>query len=211
MAILLREHLADAMRRPVLQERLIVIPLLDAEQVSFGSIDLRLGTEFLEVQRRREAALNPLDETASQLAAVNHESVFVPLGEHVVLHPGQFILGATLEFLRLPADIAGQVVGRSSWGRVGLVVATAVAVQPGFTGSLTLELVNTGSVPIFLYPGLRVAQLQLWAAAGPTELEYGAAGGKYRAPLGPQSNRLAWEHDELAKLKRIGKRMSGEG
>jgi dCTP deaminase len=133
----------------------------------------------------------------------------VPLGEHLVLHPGQFLLGSTLEFIRLPRRLGAQVLSRSSWGRLGLLVATAVIVQPGFAGSLTLELVNTGSVPIRLRPGLRVAQLQVWAADSETAAPYSTGSEKYRAPLGPESNKLAWEADELTRLQAIGRRLLG--
>lgn len=146
---------------------------------------------------------------ASAADAVLHAEdrrFFVPLGDPFVLHPGQFVLGATLEFLVMPNDLIGQVLSRSSWGRLGLLVATAVAVQPGFRGVLTLELVNAGAVPITLRPGLRVAQLQLWRSDEPVSDGY-VSGGKYDAPLGPQSNRLAWEDGERAILSKISDSM----
>jgi dCTP deaminase len=210
MSILLRDNLREAMQRPEVAERLVIMPLLDSEQVGSGSIDLRLGTEFLESQRRMESGVDPLAPDSGKLAT-SQEAVYVPLGGHFVLHPGQFVLGATFEFVRLPTDLAGQVVSRSSWGRLGLIVATAVAVQPGFAGCLTLELVNAGSMPIFLYPGLRVAQLQLWSAPAGASASYASGLEKYRAPLGPESNRLAWESGELDRLRRIGDAMSGSG
>lgn len=207
MAILLREQLLDAMRAENIRERLVVTPLLDEAQVGAGSIDLRLGTEFIETERRIEALIDPYDE--SQSTPLREDVHFVPLGEHLVLHPGQFLLGATLEFLRLPEHLAAQVLSRSSWGRLGLLVATAVAVQPGFAGALTLELVNTGSVPIKLRPGLRVAQLQVWSASSRTLRGYSTGEEKYRAPLGPESNKLAWESGELERLRSIGRKLLG--
>lgn len=192
-----------------IESRLIITPLLDEAQVGSGSIDLRLGTEFIEAERRREAVIDPYD-TASVPAEPDEKVHFVPLGQHLVLHPGQFVLGATLEFLRLPAHLGAQVLSRSSWGRLGLLVATAVAVQPGFAGCLTLELVNTGSVPIRLRPGLRVAQLQVWSADVPTGSPYATGDEKYRAPLGPESNKLAWEAKELERLQFIGQRLLGQ-
>lgn len=209
MTLLLGKQLHEAMNATTFRERLIVTPLLDPAQVGAGSIDLRLGTEFIETERRSEAVIDPYDTADG--AQVGPDRVdFVPLGMHLVLHPGQFLLGSTLEFVRLPANLGAQVLARSSWGRLGLLVATAVAVQPGFAGCLTLELVNTGSVPIRLRPGLRVAQLQVWAADGPTPITYATGGEKYRAPLGPESNKLAWELDELTRLQRIGRQLLGE-
>lgn len=212
MTALLREELVAAMSRQAINDRLVVTPLLDeVQQVGPGTIDLRLGTEFIEILRRSEAVIDPLAQ--SQMRAVGEggeEAAFVPLGEHFVLHPGQFVLGSTLEFIRLPSDISGQVLSRSSWGRLGLIVATAVVVQPGFAGMLTLELVNAGSVPMRLYPGLRIAQLQLWKAERATTSPYDAGmSSKYQAPLGPESNRLAWETAERDKIRSIGEKLAG--
>jgi dCTP deaminase len=173
-----------------------------------GSVDLRLGTEFIETERRTEAVIDPYED-APNVSTNSDARAFVPLGQHLVLHPGQFILGATLEFIRLPAHLGAQVLSRSSWGRLGLLVATAVAVQPGFAGCLTLELVNAGSVPIRLRPGLRVAQLQIWSAEAPTQTPYTSGIEKYRAPLGPESNRLAWESDELDRIRAVGRKLLG--
>lgn len=187
--------------------RLIITPLLDRdEQIGPGSVDLRLGTEFLETPRKDNASVDPFARDSQSKLVVPETRTFVPLGDEFILHPGQFALGATLEFLVLPPNISGQVLSRSSWGRLGLLVATAVAVQPGFHGALTLELVNAGSVPIVLRPGLRVAQLQMWAADSDAQNPYGA-NGKYRAPLGPESNRLAWEEGERIRLTEITNRM----
>jgi dCTP deaminase len=206
MTFLLREGLNAALQRP-LSTRLIVSPLLDSEQVGPSSIDLRLGTQFIQVRRYAERAIDPFDENSM---GGREEEVSIPFGGRFVLHPGHFVLGATLEFLRLPNDLAGQVLGRSSWGRLGLVVATAVVVQAGFAGCLTLELVNIGSVPLLLRPGLRVAQLCVWQAEAPTTAGYGSGAGKYMAPLGPQSSRLGVERNELERLNRIAKRLAGE-
>ena len=208
MSVLLREDILGLLNRDSVAERLIVTPMLDDEQVGPGSIDLRLGTEFIEALRRAGAVVDPLDDPDPP-SEDREESVFIPLGEHFVLHPGQFVLGGTLEYVRLPADVMGQVLSRSSWGRLGLLVATAVIVHPGFSGTLTLELVNTGSVPIRLYPGLRVAQLQLWSSADKTELPYGRDEAKYLTPLGPEGNRLAWESDELERIRAVGAELAG--
>lgn len=180
--------------------RLLITPLLDPEkQIGPGSIDLRLGTEFLETPRQNNASIDPFLTEDPRIRPGNDIRTYVPLGDRYVLHPGQFALGATLEFVVLPDDITGQVLSRSSWGRLGLLVATAVAVQPGFRGSLTLELVNAGTVPIVLRPGLRIAQLQLWSSKNMAVNPYSKSGNKYQAPLGPESNRLAWEDDEIGR------------
>lgn len=207
MSVLLREELLEAMQRP-LAERLVVSPMLDAEQVGPSSIDLRLGTQFIAVRRHAERAIDPFD--ANSMVG-REEFINIPFGETFVLHPGHFVLGATLEYLCIPNDMAGQVLGRSSWGRLGLMVATAVVVQAGFRGCLTLELVNEGSVPLLLRPGLRVAQLCLWKSSHPVVTGYDSSAGKYQAPLGPQSSKLGVEGPELERLKRLSRRLAGEG
>jgi deoxycytidine triphosphate deaminase len=137
-----------------------------------------------------------------------HERLKVPLGQSLWLHPGHFLLGHTLEFVRLPSHLAGLLIGRSSWARLGVVVEMAGLVQPDYAGRLTYELVNMGNSPVRLYPGLRVAQLAVYELPGPTSHEaldleerYPS---KYLAPVGPETSRLAWEDDELTKILRVG-------
>jgi deoxycytidine triphosphate deaminase len=89
------------------------------------------------------------------------DDTFVPLGQHFVLHPGQFVLGETLEWVHLPRNLVAFVVGKSTWGRDGLIIATAIGVHPNFSGILSLEISNVGEIPIYLYPGLSIAQLFL--------------------------------------------------
>ena len=89
------------------------------------------------------------------------KTVFRPFESEFFLPPRQFVLASTLEWVRLPADLAGTVTGKSSWGRRGLIIATAISVHPHFTGCLTLELANVGEVTIALQPGIRICQLSL--------------------------------------------------
>ncbi len=143
-------------------ERLIVTPLLEPEsQIKEGSeaIDLRLGSWFL-IQERSEVSKFDAADPNFEAAKVTVDRTFrIPYGSSTLLHPGQFILGSTLEFLALPGDMRGYVIGRSGWGRLGLVIATATGVNPYYKGCLTLELANVGEVPITLWPGVAVAQL----------------------------------------------------
>ena len=209
MTALLSNGIRRIMDRSEVVERIIVSPLLDPEQISPGTIDLRLGTEFFETSRGDLVVVDPFNVSDDAALGSKPTRRYVPLGGTYVLHPGQFILGSTLEFVSLPSDVIGQVLSRSSWGRLGLLVATAVVVQPGYRGVLTLELVNTGDIPLRLAPGLRVAQLQLWLADSPTSKPY-SADAEYHAPLGPESDRLAWESDELQKLRSIASRLHGQ-
>lgn len=198
--------LSDAAIRAVLNHddadrRLIVSPMLDPKQIGSASIDLRLGTEFMEVQRTKQGVLDPFSS--------NDEHRFnIAFGHQLIIHPGQFLLGSTLEYLRVPRQLAGQVLNRSSWARNGLLVATAVTVHPGFTGALTLELVNSGTVPLQLITGSRICQLVLWKLDQETSQPYPAAA-KYDAPLGPQQSKLSREAEEQTRITAVGDRLRG--
>lgn len=144
---------------------IFVSPIIDPkEQLGPASLDLRLGTE-LSVVRNIDLPFIDLKEYASEEEAKKkikqhyEQRVADPSGGFV-LHPGEFALASTLEYIRLPLDIAARLEGRSSWGRLGLQVhATAGFVDPGFQGPLTFELINAGRVPLKLYAGLRLGQI----------------------------------------------------
>jgi dCTP deaminase len=207
--ILHHEALDEAMSRADLSRRLIVMPLISDKQVGEASIDLRLGPEFRLLNRTEDSALDPGTQPQA-VAERMHRRVSTEIGRPLWLHPGQFVLGATLEFMRLPADLAAYVIGRSSWGRVGLLPATAIFVQPGFSGCLTLELVNQGESPIALYPGLRIAQLVVHLLPSKTEHYYGhAAPEKYIGATGPRISHLASEQDEIEHLTQVRARLAG--
>lgn len=203
--LLQREDLLASLSDNDLSKRLVVTPLLDpARQIGEGAVDLRLGSEFKEV-RRRDAHL--FDPFADPEPMDEQDTYEVPIGESLILHPGQFLLGASFEFLRMPAHIGGQVLGRSSWGRLGLIVATAVTVHPGFRGCLTLEIQNLGSAPIKLVPGVRIAQLMCWLTSTPAELHEGVEP-FYAAPLGPAVRRLV-SPGEMELLQKVGRSLRG--
>ena len=186
-----------------LKDRLVVTPLLDDAQVGEASIDLRLGTEFLLLRRTKQPGVNVgAPDFEAQIADL-YERLIVPFGEGLWLHPQQFALGATLEFVRLPATHGAYVLGRSSWGRLGLLVATAVMVQPCFSGTLTLELVNAGDSPIKLYPGLAIAQLAVHSLPG--KMTFVRESPSYVAATGPQPAKLLKDRNELRKVRDLGK------
>jgi dCTP deaminase len=204
VTLLHHEALDAAMRRPEVRDRLILMPLLDrGKQIGPASLDLRLGTEFLLLRRTERPGLDPGTQVQQTIDAMTTR-VDVAIGDCLWLHPGQFVLGATLEFIQIPRDLGAYVVGRSSWGRDGLLVATAIFVQPGFAGCLTLELVNHGETPIALYPGSRIGQLAVHALPSETEHHYGRGDDKYVGPTGPQVSHLAKEAIEVNHLKAAG-------
>ena len=154
-------------------DRLVVTPLLSPGQkldkTSVG-IDLRLGQQFLVMEAAGVRTVDPLGDDFKAQVHRSQRRVHVSIGQAFVLHPGRFALGATLEYVRLPKGLAAYVIGRSSWARVGLVIAMATAVHPGFAGVLTLELQNLGDVPLSLYPGSRIAQLLFHETKGYEQL-----------------------------------------
>ncbi len=180
---------ADLLRRLEAGD-LVVDPLDDVDmQVQPASIDLRLGTEFLEFKRTNIACIHP-DRDAEVSEYV--EETYVPEGEEFILHPGDFVLGTTKERVEVPPDLLATVEGRSSLGRLAIVIhATAGIVDPGYEGQITLELSNLGTAPVALTPGMRVSQLVFTELKNPAERPYGAErGSKYQGQRGPQASRI---------------------
>ncbi|HEY6078223.1 MAG TPA: dCTP deaminase [Polyangiaceae bacterium] len=168
---------------------LVVEPLEDPElQIQPASIDLRLDKTFVVFRASRFACLDPRaipDDATEQLE--------VEPGESFVLHPGDFVLGSTIERVRIPHDLVARVEGRSSLGRLAIVVhATAGFIDPGFEGQITLELSNLGRTAVKLYPGMRISQIVLQEMKSPAERPYGhARGSKYQGQAGPVASRIA--------------------
>lgn len=177
------------------EDRLVMTPLLP-DFASGASIDLRLGNKFIVFVRSRTASFDPLEEHQDPRQV--QRSMQLAWGDTFVLHPAELVLAATLEYLVLPADLSAQVVSRSSYGRLGLLSATAVQVHPHFHGCLTLELVNLGTVPLLLTPGERIAQLVV-APANPTPPPPPS---KYHCPVGPEFSKVRTD-DEASILRRL--------
>ena len=143
------------------KRQLVITPLLElAHQLRRGdaSIDLHLGSYFIVHRRMNVGVLDP-GEPAEETKRRVEDTVVLRYGEKFILHPNQFALGATIEYLALPPDLSAYVIGRSSWGRLGLIIATAIGIHPNYKGVITLELRNVGEVPIALYTGERIAQV----------------------------------------------------
>lgn len=141
-------------------DRLIIAPppdLAELKRSGAASIDVRLGCWFLAYRPKRSILLDPSAGAPDEARLA--KSYFVPFGQAFMLHPKSFILAATLEWFRLPSYLGAYVVGRSSWGRYGLIIATAIGVHPGFAGCLTLELSNVGEIPIAVRPGTPICQV----------------------------------------------------
>lgn len=147
---------------------LAVTPLVDESQIDNASIDLRLGPDLIVVKRETGVvAFDPVEPDFRERLRDYQQYVRRPLGTAFYLHPREFAIARTLEWVTIPANLSAQATARSSWGRLGLVIATATLVQPGFMGTITLELSNVGTVPIVLHVGVRIAQLSFFATSGP--------------------------------------------
>ena len=161
--------LSDGTIRRLVDEGRIVIEPWDPAMVQPASVDLRLGASFRVFHNHRVTAID-LREPPNDLT----EQVVAEEGEPFVIHPGEFCLGRTEEWVELPDDIVARIEGKSSLGRLGLIVhATAGFCDPGWKGTLTLELANLTRVPIKLWPGLPIAQLSFMTLDRPADRPYG--------------------------------------
>ncbi|CAN5294742.1 hypothetical protein BH09SUM1_BH09SUM1_09040 [soil metagenome] len=155
--------IADRLERKTnFKDPLIITPRPDMEVLRSGSgasVDLRLGSWFLSFKQSSLTSLDLINSEDIKSESHSMREHYIPFGDHFSLHPGSFILGTTLEWIRLPETLGAYVVGKSSWGRRGLIIATATGVHPRFAGCLTLELTNLGEIPIQIYPGMLLCQL----------------------------------------------------
>ncbi|MCS7201810.1 MAG: dCTP deaminase [Dictyoglomus sp.] len=168
---------------------LIIEPLENPEeQIQPSSVDLRLGNSFLHFRVEGRAFIDPSKDNPSELM----EIIEVRDKEPFFLRPGEFVLGTTIETVRLPDFLVARVDGRSSLGRLGIIVhATAGYVDPGFCGQITLELSNINRVPVALYPGMRICQISFYKLTTPAEVPYyKKKGSKYQNQKGPTASRL---------------------
>ena len=183
--------LSDRTLRERLAAGSIRIEPFDEGAVQPASVDVHLGGSFRVFTRHK---YSHIDLAVEQPGLT--ELVTVPDGASFALHPGEFTLGATLERVAVPADLVGRLEGKSSLGRVGLIIhSTAGYIDPGFEGQITLELSNVATVPILLYPGMRIAQISFLTMTTPAERPYASPGlqSKYQGQMGPTESRLRVE------------------
>jgi dCTP deaminase len=180
---------ADIVRRLEAGD-LAIEPLDDPElQIQPASVDLRLGRSFLEFQRANISCIHPESERETDEYV---EETVVPEDGEYILHPGDFVLGTTRERVEIPPDLIAHVQGRSSLGRLAIVIhATAGIIDPGYRGQITLELSNLGTAPVALTPGMRISQVLFTELSSRTDRPYGSGrGSKYQDQSGPQASRI---------------------
>ena len=170
-------------------------PLTDEKQIQPSSVDMRLGDEFKVFKVIRKPFIDPEDEDD---IASYMESTIVPEGEAFIIHPNEFALATTAEYVKVPDDLVARVEGRSSMGRLGVTMhVTAGFIDPGFEGKITLEISNIGAMPVALYPGQRVCQIVFETMTTPSELPYGHPNrnSKYMGQTRPESSRIKSDYE----------------
>lgn len=163
----------------------------DPDFVQPSSLDVRLDRYFRLFDNHKYPVIDPAAEQTDLTRLVD-----VGMEEPFVLHPGEFVLGSTYELVSLPDDVAARLEGKSSLGRLGLLThSTAGFIDPGFSGHITLELSNTATMPIKLYPGMKIGQLCFFQLTSPAEAPYGqgAVGSRYQGQRGPTASR-SWKN-----------------
>ncbi len=179
--------LSDRDIRTQIDSGRVALDPYEPDMIQPSSIDVRLDKFFRVFDNHKYAAIDPSIEQPdlTRLVEVDGDNPFV-------LHPGEFVLGSTFESVTLPDDIAARLEGKSSLGRLGLLThSTAGFIDPGFEGNVTLELSNTATLPINLWPGMKIGQLCFFQLSSPAEHPYGSSkyGSRYRGQRGPTASK----------------------
>ena len=179
--------LSDRDLRAEIEAGRLVIDPYDPTAMQPSSVDLRIGADFRVFANHRHPYIDvrkPMEDL-TELVTASEEEPFI-------LHPGEFVLGTTVERVRLGPELVARIEGKSSTARLGLLIhSTAGFVDAGFDGNLTLELSNVANLPIAIYPGMRIGQLAVFRLSSPAERPYGSEdlGSKYQGQEGPTASR----------------------
>jgi dCTP deaminase len=189
--------LSDRTIRRLVDEARISIDPYDPSLIQPSSVDMRVDRFFRVFRNSRYPFIDvkQAQEELTELVEVEED------GDPFILHPGEFVLGSTLERIRLPDDIVGRLDGKSSLGRLGLLIhSTAGFIDPGWDGHVTLELSNVANLPITIYPRMKIGQLSFVQLSEPAETPYGAGelGSKYQGQQGPTPSRYYRNFDDDA-------------
>jgi dCTP deaminase len=179
--------LSDRDIRAELDARRILLDPYLPDMIQPSSVDVRIDRFFRLFDNHKYAHIDPSEEQPELTRLVE-----VAADEPFILHPGEFVLGSTYEAVTLPDDIAARLEGKSSLGRLGLLThSTAGFIDPGFSGHVTLELSNVATLPIKLWPGMKIGQLCFFRLTSPAEHPYGAGayGNRYQGQRGPTASR----------------------
>jgi dCTP deaminase len=183
--------LSDRDIRAELAAGRVVLDPYDPVMVQPSSVDVRIDKYFRVFENHRYPHIDPAIEQPDLTRLVEPA-----VDEPFILHPGEFVLASTYEVITLPDDVAGRLEGKSSLGRLGLLThSTAGWIDPGFSGHVTLELSNVATLPIKLWPGMKIGQLCLFRTSSPSEFPYGSSvyGSRYQGQRGPTPSR-SWQN-----------------
>jgi dCTP deaminase len=174
------------LRKQIAEGRIVIEPFEDT-YVQPSSIDVRISNLFRVFRNYSAGVIDVKKDMAdlTQPVDIEPDGVFM-------LHPGEFVLGSTLERIGVPDDLVGRIEGKSSLGRLGLIIhSTAGFIDAGFDGHITLELTNIATLPITLYPGMKIGQVSFMQMTTPADKPYGsgATGSKYQGQRGPTASR----------------------
>jgi dCTP deaminase len=179
--------LSDRDIRAEIDAQRLVLEPWEPDLVQPSSVDVRLDRFFRVFNNSQYTHIDPAQQQDELTTLVEPKDT-----DPFVLHPGEFVLGSTLEVVTLPDDLAGRLEGKSSLGRLGLLThSTAGFIDPGFTGHITLELSNVANLPITLWPGMKIGQLCLFRLSSAAEHPYGSSvyGSRYQGQRGPTPSR----------------------
>ena len=186
--------LSDRDIRSAIADGSISIDPFDERDVQPSSVDLHVDRFFRTFHNARHPFIDvkmPMEDL-TEVVEVKEEEAFI-------LHPGEFVLGSTMEYVKLPDHLVARLEGKSSLGRLGLLIhSTAGYVDPGFEGHLTLELSNVANLPITIYPNMKIGQISFFQLTSPAENPYGsrAVGSKYQGQRGPTPSRYYANFEE---------------
>jgi dCTP deaminase len=207
MAVLSKGEIEDRLKLTIDDPKsLIITPLLDPNSFDQDSVDLRLGTHFLMPQVPPQPYM---DLAGPEVTGPTYLQLHAPLGSYFVLPAHQTVLGATLEFVKLPFDLSGEILTKSSIARTFVMIETAPWIHPSYRGCLTLEIANVSNTAMVLYPGTPIGQLVLFhtgVTAPPGKLS-----GSYLGPIYPEAPMLKNPSEVLGKIGLSKYRRPGHG
>lgn len=196
--VLSKRSIEKRLRLPIERpDSLVITPLLlHPDPFDYDSVDLRLGCYFLIPQSPPAPFLDPTEQDS---ARHSHRKVHKPLGSYLVVPPHQTVIGATLEFVKLPHDVSGQILTKSSVARTFLLIETAPWVHPLYRGCLTLEIANVSNTPQVLYPGFHIGQLILIGNNEPAD-DKQPLSAAYVGPIEPETPTLKHPEKVLGEI-----------
>ncbi len=180
-------------KKSLTDKRIIIKPFPDLKtQLGSCSIDLRLGNKFRVFEYSRYTFIDPFKK---EIGSEVTREIRVPNKEPFIIHPSDFVLAVTIEHIEVPDDLTGRLEGRSSIGRLGIIIhSTAANIECGFRGNITLEIANMGKLPVALYPGMRICSVSFEQLSSPAETPYyKKKDAKYIGQKGPNESKM---HEE---------------